>query len=109
MNHEQRGAEEVERYGGGEIEARHGIVNKWLLAIYAVLFLWSIWYVIGPFDGWRPKFEFWGWGGLGAGLSSKGAEHGIAGLQVIGVIALVIVVVSILSFFAWIVFLARKK
>ena len=110
MNHERHPSpEDLEDYAGGEIQARHGIVNRWLLALYAVLFVWSIYYLIGPFDGWRPKFEFWGWGGLGAGLSSKGAEEGVAGLQVIGVIALSIVLISIVGFFAWIVILARRK
>jgi hypothetical protein len=109
MNHERRSTEDLEHYAGGEIQARHGIVNKWLLAIYAVLFLWSIYYLVGPLDGWRPTFEFWGWGGLGAGLSSKGAEQGVEGLQVIGVIALSITVISILGFFAWIVILIRNK
>jgi hypothetical protein len=46
---------------------------------------------------------------LGAGLSSKGAEEGVKGLQVIGVIALSITVISIVGFFAWVAFLARKK
>jgi hypothetical protein len=109
MRDEQRGSEEIERYAGGEIQARHGIINRWLLALYAVLFLWSVYYLIGPFEGWRPRFEFWGWGGLGAGLSSKGAEEGVEGLQLIGAIALSITVASIFGFFAWIVFLARKK
>jgi hypothetical protein len=109
MNHEHRGTEDLEHYAGGEIQARHGVVNKWLLAMYAVLFLWSIYYLVGPFDGWRPRLEFWGWGGLGAGLSSKGAEQGVEGLQVIGAIALSITVISILGFFAWIVILTRKK
>ncbi|HWO43262.1 MAG TPA: hypothetical protein VNO43_15775, partial [Candidatus Eisenbacteria bacterium] len=77
--------------------------------LYAVLFVWPVWYVIGPFDGWRPRFEFWGWGGLGAGLSTKGAEEGLAGLQLIGAIALSVIVVAIVGFFAWVVFLARKK
>jgi hypothetical protein len=109
MRDEHRSAEEIEHYAGGELQARHGIVNRWLLALYAVLFIWSIYYLVGPFEGWRPTFEFWGWGGLGAGLSSKGAEEGVQGLQVIGVIALSITVISILGFFAWIVVLARKK
>src|SRR5918996_5269473 len=108
MTDEHRSSEELEHYAGGEIEARHGIVNKWLLAVYVVLFLWSIHYIVGPFEGLRPTFEFWGWGGLGAGLSSKGAEQGIEGLQVIGVIALSIVFISIVGFFAWVVMLARR-
>jgi hypothetical protein len=109
MNHEHRSSDELEQYAGGEIQARHGIVNGWLLALYGVLFVWSIYYLIGPFDGWRPTFEFWGWGGLGAGLSSKGAEQGVAGLQVIGVIALSIVLISVVGFFAWVFILARRK
>lgn len=109
MNHEHPSSDELEHYAGGEIHARHGIVNRWLLGLYAVLFLWSIHYLIGPFDGLRPKFEFWGWGGLGAGLSSKGAQEGVEGLQVTGVIALSIVFISIIGFFAWVVMLARKK
>jgi hypothetical protein len=109
MADERLRSEDLEHYAGGEIQARHGTINSWLLAVYAVLFLWSIWYVIGPFDGWRPTFEFWGWGGLGAGLSSKGAEPGVEGLQAIGVIALSIVLLSVVGFFAWIVILLRKK
>jgi hypothetical protein len=109
MTDENRSSEDLEAYAGGEIQSRHGTVNRWLLGLYTVLFLWSIYYVIGPFEGWRPRFEFWGWGGLGAGLSSKGGEQGLPGLQVIGVIALSIVVISIVGFFAWVVFLARKK
>jgi hypothetical protein len=109
MKDERRGSDDVEHYAGGEIQARHGIVNSWLLAIYAVLFLWSIYYLIGPFDGWRPTFEFWGSGGLGAGLSKEGAKEGFRGLQTIGMIALSIAVISIVGFFGWVVMLARKK
>jgi hypothetical protein len=109
MADERPRSEDLEHYAGGEIQARHGVINGWLLGLYAALFLWSIWYVIGPFDGWRPTFAFWGWGGLGAGLSSKGAEEGVEGLQVIGVIALSIVLLSIVGFFAWIAILVRKK
>jgi hypothetical protein len=109
MTDEHHPSEDLEHYAGGEIQTRHGIINRWLLGLYSVLFLWSVWYIIGPFDGWRPRFEFWGWGGLGAGLSSKGAEEGVKGLQVIGVTALAIVLISIVGFFAWVIFLARKK
>ncbi|MGI9385096.1 MAG: hypothetical protein ACR2PO_18240 [Methyloligellaceae bacterium] len=48
--------EHVESYGGGHIEARHGRVNGWLLAVYVVLFLWSLYYGVTY------------WGGLGPGL-----------------------------------------
>jgi hypothetical protein len=47
--------EEVESYGG-HIQARHGRVNAWLLAVYLVLLVWSLYY------GYRY------WGGLGPGL-----------------------------------------
>jgi hypothetical protein len=109
MANEHHRSEEIETYAGGEIRSRHGIVNRWLMGLYAVLFLWSIYYVIGPFDGWRPTLVFWGWGGLGPGLSSKGVEQGVEGLEVIGVIALSIVLISIVGFFAWFVILVRKK
>jgi len=47
--------EEVESYGG-HIQARHGRVNAWLLAVYLVLLVWALYY------GYRY------WGGLGPGL-----------------------------------------
>jgi len=48
--------EEVESYGGGHIQARHGRVDAWLLVVYLVLLVWSLYY------GYRY------WGGLGPGL-----------------------------------------
>ncbi|NQV98206.1 MAG: hypothetical protein HQ483_00775 [Rhodospirillales bacterium] len=48
--------EQLEEYGGGHIKARHGRVNGWLLGVYAILFVWSIYY------------GFVYWGGLGPGL-----------------------------------------
>jgi hypothetical protein len=45
-----------EEYARGEIRTRHGIVNKWLLVVYAVLAVWGVYYL----------FKFWG--GLGPGL-----------------------------------------
>jgi hypothetical protein len=109
MADEQRHHEELEYYAGGEIQSRHGIVNRWLLGLYAVLFFWSVWYLIGPFEDWRPTFEFWGWGGLGPGLSSRGPEEGLEGLQTIGVIALSIIVLSLVGFFTWVIALTRMK
>ena len=46
----------VEEYARGEIRAYHGIVNKWLLVVYAALAVWGIYYL----------FKYWG--GLGPGL-----------------------------------------
>jgi hypothetical protein len=53
--HEQRRGH-IEEYGGGEIRAYHGLVNKWLLAVYAILGVWGVYYL----------FRYWG--GLGPGL-----------------------------------------
>ena len=48
--------EHLEEYGGGHIKARHGRVDAWLLAVYAVLFIWALYY------------GYVYWGGLGPGL-----------------------------------------
>lgn len=47
---------EIEGYGGGHIQSRHGTINRWLLLVYAILFIWSLYY------------GFTYWGGLGPGL-----------------------------------------
>jgi hypothetical protein len=47
----------VEEFAGGEIRSFHGRVNLWLLAVYAVLAVWGVYYLV--------KF----WGGLGPGLA----------------------------------------
>lgn len=47
--------EQTEQYGG-HIESRHGRINTWLLIVYAILFVWSLYY------------GFVYWGGLGPGL-----------------------------------------
>jgi len=46
----------METFGDGGVSARHGKVNAWLLVVYAVLFVWAIYYGITY------------WGGLGPGL-----------------------------------------
>jgi hypothetical protein len=45
----------MEEYAGGSIKARHGYIPAWLLVIYAVLFVWALYYL----------FNYWG--GLGPG------------------------------------------
>ena len=35
---------EMEEYAGGYIQARVGHIPAWLLAVYAVLFLWALYY-----------------------------------------------------------------
>lgn len=47
---------EIEEYAQGEIRSYHGIVNKWLLLVYAILAVWGVYYL----------FKYWG--GLGPGL-----------------------------------------
>ena len=47
----------IEEHAGGEIHSYHGIVNTWLLVVYAILAVWGIYYV----------FRYWG--GLGPGLA----------------------------------------
>jgi len=47
----------IEEHAQGEIRAYHGIVNKWLLAVYAILTVWAVYYL----------FKYWG--GLGPGLA----------------------------------------
>ena len=48
----------VEEHAGGEIKAYHGIVNKWLLVVYAILAVFGVYYL----------FKYWG--GLGPGLGA---------------------------------------
>ena len=48
--------QQTEDYGGGHIQARHGRINGWLLVVYAVLFVWALYY------------GYTYWGGLGPGL-----------------------------------------
>jgi len=48
--------QQTEGYGGGHIEARHGRVDRWLLIVYVIMLVWSLYYGI--------KY----WGGLGPGL-----------------------------------------
>ena len=50
-----RHEDDWEEYGGGAIEARHGHIPVWLLVVYAVLFLWGLYYA----------YHYWG--GLGPG------------------------------------------
>jgi hypothetical protein len=51
-------AGEMEEYAGGYIKARHGYIPAWLLAVYAVLFVWALYYLVIY------------WGGLGPGLAN---------------------------------------
>ena len=33
---------QVEEYGEGHIQARHGRINGWLMVVYAIMFIWAI-------------------------------------------------------------------
>jgi hypothetical protein len=46
----------MEEYAGGYIQAHHGTIAPWLLVVYAVLFVWALYYLVVY------------WGGLGPGL-----------------------------------------
>lgn len=48
-------ANTLQDYQGGQIQDRHGYLPVWLLAVYAVLALWGLYY------------GFVYWGGLGPG------------------------------------------
>jgi hypothetical protein len=47
----------VEEFAQGEIRSYHGIVNRWLVVVYAILAVWGVYYL----------FKYWG--GLGPGLA----------------------------------------
>jgi hypothetical protein len=53
---EKKEHEELEEFLGGEITSRHGKVNWFLAAVYLVLFVWALYYLVAY------------WGGLGPGL-----------------------------------------
>ncbi|MGQ4808375.1 hypothetical protein NKDENANG_01757 [Candidatus Entotheonellaceae bacterium PAL068K] len=94
--------EPVEVYAGGEIRAHHGGVNRWLLLVYAILFVWSLYYLFGPFEGLTPTFAYWG--ELGPGLAEAGNTAGAMGAMAFWVMAL-----GVLVFFGWVAALAWKK
>jgi hypothetical protein len=48
---------DIEEFAGGEVSSYHGRVDLWLLAVYAALAVWGVYYLV--------KF----WGGLGPGLA----------------------------------------
>ena len=50
-----RQADQVEEFAQGEIRSFHGRVDAWLVAVYTVLGVWGVYYLI--------RF----WGGLGPG------------------------------------------
>ena len=57
MPDDRREPDTVHDYGDGKIQTRTGRVNRWLLVVYALLALWSVYYLVVY------------WGGLGPGLA----------------------------------------
>jgi len=57
MPDNRREPDVVHDYADGEIQTRTGRVNRWLLVVYALLALWSVYYLVVY------------WGGLGPGLA----------------------------------------
>ncbi|BCH22790.1 hypothetical protein [Mesorhizobium sp. L-8-3] len=47
--------DDLEDYGGGQVQARHGRLPIWLLVVYGVMFLWGLYYA----------YQYWG--GIGPG------------------------------------------
>jgi hypothetical protein len=38
-------------FAGGEIQSRHGIVNRWLIVVYVVLGVWAVYYLVTYWSG----------------------------------------------------------
>ena len=34
--------DDLEDYGGGHVQAKHGYLPIWLLVVYAIMFLWGL-------------------------------------------------------------------
>jgi hypothetical protein len=47
--------DDLEDYGGGHLQARHGYLPVWLLVVYAIMFVWALYYA----------YQYWG--GIGPG------------------------------------------
>jgi hypothetical protein len=44
----------MEEYQGGQLQARHGYLPLWLLAVYAILLLWGLYYIYAYWGGFGP-------------------------------------------------------
>lgn len=51
MEPEDRPSDEINRYEFSGIEERHGIVPAWLIAVFTVLGVWMVYYLV---RFWRP-------------------------------------------------------
>jgi hypothetical protein len=50
----ESGADEIEDYAGGYIQERRGYIPAWLLAVYVILFLWALYYLVNYWGGVGP-------------------------------------------------------
>jgi hypothetical protein len=50
----EREMHEMEEYAGGYIKAWVGQIPAWLLVVYAVLFIWALYYVANYWGGVGP-------------------------------------------------------
>jgi hypothetical protein len=39
-------SDSITRYDTSGIEERHGIIPRWLAIVYAVMFVWMVWYTV---------------------------------------------------------------
>jgi hypothetical protein len=46
MNDKDDHSGSITRYEPSGIEERHGIIPTWLAIVYAVMFVWMVWYTI---------------------------------------------------------------
>ena len=44
-------ADGLHAFAGGEIQSRHGIVNRWLIVVYIILAAWAAYYLIAYWSG----------------------------------------------------------
>ena len=58
--------DELEEYAGGYIKARVGKIPAWLLVVYAVLFIWALYYLV----------KLLGWFGAGPARLRMMASNG---------------------------------
>lgn len=51
-------ADHLEEFAQGEIKVRHGKINLWLLPVYAILFIWAIYYLFVYCGGLGPGLDY---------------------------------------------------
>lgn len=56
---DHHGANELEEYAGGYIEAWVGRFPRWLLAVYTILFVWALYYGYTYWGGLGPGRPLW--------------------------------------------------